>query len=47
MDKVVDVPVWQVVRVPQVQAVKMTVVIPQLQFVEKLVVLTEVVALFS
>ena len=34
VDKVVDFPVWQVVRVPQVHVVQMTVVIPQLQLVE-------------
>ena len=33
--KVVDVPVWQVLRVPRVQVVMLTVVIPQLQLVEK------------
>ena len=36
MDKVVDVPVWLVSRVPLVQAVMMTVVIPQLQLVVNL-----------
>ena len=37
LDKVVDVPVWQVVRVPKVQAVMKTALIPQRQLIEKLV----------
>ena len=34
LNKVPDVPVWQVLRVPQVQAVMMTVVISQLHLVD-------------
>ena len=40
LDKVLDVPVWQVLRVPQVQAVMMTVVISQLHFVDVQMVLS-------
>ena len=38
IDKVIDVPVVLVVRIPQLQVVKETVDIPQLQLVEKIVV---------
>merc|ERR1712107_906190 len=42
VDKVVDVPVVQVVQVPQVQVVEKTVEIPQLQIVEKIVEIPEI-----
>merc|ERR1712135_264711 len=42
IDKVVDVPVVQVMQVPQVQVVEKTVEIPQLQIVEKIVEIPEI-----
>ena len=41
LDKVVDVPVVQVVRFSQVQVVKMTVVIPYLHLVENIALLPD------
>ena len=42
IDKVIDVPVVLVVRVPQLRVVEQTVEIPQLQLVEKIVVIIEI-----